>query len=303
MVNTISLRASHWWPYLVFAIGILAGSAGPIVLRYAHAQGVPSPVLTAFRLTISALLITPLVLNRYSAELRRLSRKDILVGIAAGAIFAIHFTLVFDSYRFTTILIAGVLIGAIPLWTALIERFVLHERLGRVVWIGLGVALTGGALIGLSGSRSTHPGENLLLGGALALSAAVLGAVYLVMGRSLRRHISFVPFMWLIYTSAAITALFTLAVSHIPITGYSAEGYFWILMATIFPQLIAHGSFNYVLAFLSPTLISMNGQLTNVMGAAAAFFLFAELPGPVQIIGSAVIIIGVMLVIFGQTKE
>lgn len=303
MVNAVSLRTSQWWPYLVFAIGTLAGSAGPIVLRYAHAQGVPSPVLTAFRLTIAALLITPLVLNRYSAELHRLSRKDIFLGSAAGAIFAIHFTLVFDSYRFTTILIAGVLIGAIPLWTALIERFVLHERLGRVVWIGLTVALTGGALIGLSGSMTTHPGENLLLGGTLALSAAMLGALYLIMGRSLRRHVSFIPFMWLIYSSAAITALLALVVGHIPLTGYSAEGYFWILMATIFPQLIAHGSFNYVLAYLSPTLISMNGQLTNVLGAAAAFFLFAELPGPMQIIGSAIIIVGVALVIFGQAKE
>jgi drug/metabolite transporter (DMT)-like permease len=303
MVNAVSLRTSHWWPYFIFAIGTLAGSAGPIVLRYAHAQGVPSPVLTAFRLTISALLFTPLVFNRYGDELRRLSRKDVLVGILAGAIFAIHFMLVFDSYRFTTILIAGVLIGAIPLWTALIERFVLHERLGRAVWGGLAISLAGGAVISLSGSTSTHPGENLLVGGALALSAAVLGAVYLIVGRSLRRHVSFVPFTWLICSSAAVVALLTLAAGHIPITGYSTEGYFWILMAAIFPQLIAHGAFNYVLAYLSPTLVSMNGQLTNVLGAAAAFFLFAELPGPMQLIGSAIIIVGVMFVIFGQTKE
>jgi drug/metabolite transporter (DMT)-like permease len=303
MLNAVNFRTSQWWPYFVFAIGTIAGSTGPIVLRYAHAQGVPSPVLTAFRLTIAALLFTPLVLNHYRVELRRLSRKDILIGIAAGAIFAIHFTLVFDSYHYTTILIAGVLIGAIPLWTALIERFVLHERLGRAVWGGLAISLAGGAVISLSGSVSTHPGENLLIGGALALSAAVLGAVYLIVGRSLRRHISFVPFMWLIYSSAAVVALLTLAVGHIPLTGYSAEGYFWILMATIFPQLIAHGSFNYVLAYLSPTLISMNGQLTNALGAAAAFFLFAELPGTMQIIGSAIIIVGVTLVIFGQTRE
>src|SRR5690606_15670295 len=142
-----------------------------------------------------------------------------------------------------------------------------------------------------------------LVGGALALSAAVLGAVYLIVGRSLRRHVSFVPFTWLICSSAAVVALLTLVAGHIPITGYSTEGYFWILMAAIFPQLIAHGAFNYVLAYLSPTLVSMNGQLTNVLGAAAAFFLFAELPGPMQLIGSAIIIVGVMFVIFGQTKE
>ncbi|MBZ0301040.1 MAG: DMT family transporter [Anaerolineae bacterium] len=302
--NAVRLTTSQWWPYLIFGIGILAGSTGPIFLRLAQAEFVPSPIMTAFRLTIAALTFTPLVLRRYQAELRRLRKRDFVIALAAGGIFSIHFTFVFESYKFTSILIAGVLIGSIPLWTALIERFILHVHLGRTIWIGLGVALAGGAMISLSGiMASTDLGSGILIGGSLALTGAVLGAIYLVTGRTLRNHISFVPYVWLIFTSAAVISLLTVVVGGYSLSGYSPEGYFWVLMSTIFPQIIAHGSFNYVLAYLPATLISLSGQLTNVIGAAAAFFIFAELPGPLQIIGSAVIIVGVVMVIFGQSKE
>jgi drug/metabolite transporter (DMT)-like permease len=288
----------------VFAIGILAGSTGPIFLRMAQAEHVPSPVITAIRLTMAALAFTPLVFNRHQAELRRLRRRDVVVALIAGAVFSIHFTFVFESYKFTSILIAGVIIGSIPLWTAFIERFILRVHLGRMVWIGLGIALAGGALISLSGVFASNDlGAGVLIGGSLALTGAVLGAVYLVVGRTLRNHISFVPFVWLIFASAAAVSLVTVLLGGYSLSGYSPEGYFWVLLATIFPQIIAHGSFNYVLAYLPATLISLSGQVTNVIGAAAAFFVFAELPGPLQMIGSAVIIVGVVMVIFGQAKE
>ncbi len=303
MVNTIKLTTSQWWPYLIFAIGTLAGASGPILLRLTLAEGVPTPVITSFRLVIAAVLFTPLVLNRYSDELKQLRRQDIWIALIAGTLFAIQFNVVFESYRFTSVLVAGVLVGSAPLWTALIERFGLHVRLGRTVWIGLFIALAGGALIGLSGlSEQLASGPGLAVGAALALTGAVMGAVYLVVGRSLRRHVSFIPFVWLVFSSAAVVSVVLLLLGHYPLTGYSGSGYFWILMSAIFPQIIAHGAFNYVLAYLPATLISLSGQMTGVLSAGAAFFIFSELPGPFQIAGSAVIAAGVSLVILGQTR-
>jgi drug/metabolite transporter (DMT)-like permease len=305
MAKAILLKPAQtrWLPYVLFGVGTLAGSTGPIFLRMALQEQVPSPVITALRLLVAALFFTPLALNSHREALRRLSRRDIFVAITAGALFAVHFTLIFESFRFTSILVAGALIGSVPLWTALIERFVLGVRLGAKVWIGLALALTGGALISLSGSGMAEGQGNLFLGALLALAGALLAAVYMVVGRSLRTHLPFVPFVWLLFTSAAVVALITLWIGGYSLTGYSANGYFWVLMAIIFPQLIAHGSFNYILAYLSATLISMSGQLVTVISAIAAFFVFAELPGPLHLIGSAVIVFGVMLAIAGQSRH
>lgn len=304
MRNTAHLQSSPWWPYLIFAIGTLAGSTGPIFLRLALAEGVPSSIITVYRLCIASLVVTPLVLNRYRDDLRRLRRMDIFVALLTGVLFAGQITLIFESYVFTSVLIAGVIIGSIPLWTALIERFVLHMHVAQMVWVGLALALVGGVFIALSGAgNATDVGSNILLGAVLALSGAIMAAVYLVVGRSLRNHMSFIPFVWLVFTSAAFTSLLILPLTGAPLTGYSTEGYFWVLMTTIFPQIIAHGAFNYVLGFLPPTLISMAGQLTGVISAVAAFFIFAELPGPLQLIGSAIITVGVVIAIFGQTRH
>lgn len=303
MVNTVRFTTSQWWPYFIFAVGTLAGATGPIFLRLTLAEGVPTPVITSFRLVIAALLFTPLVFKKYNAELKQLRRQNIWIALIAGTLFAVQFTVVFESYRFTSVLITGVLVGSAPLWTALIERFGLHIRLGRAVWIGLLLAIAGGVLISLSNTGEyLDSGAGLIIGGGLALAGAVTGAVYLVVGRSLRRHISFIPFIWLIFSSAAVVSLVVLLLGHHDLIGYSGSGYFWIAMSAIFPQIIAHGAFNYVLAYLPATLISISGQMTTVLSATAAFFIFSELPGPLQIAGSAVIAAGVTLVILGQTK-
>ncbi|MAS33300.1 MAG: hypothetical protein CL610_04800 [Anaerolineaceae bacterium] len=305
MVNAVaSTTTTNWWVYAVYGFGILAGSTGPIFLRLALAEGVPTPVITVCRLMVACLLLTPLTLNRYQAELRRLSKRDVIIGIIAGILFAAQMILMFEAYVFTSVLIAGVLIGSIPLWTLLMERFILHAHFNRMVWIGLGLALVGGALIGLAGIDSTNVvSTGLLLGGSLALAAALMGSLYLILGRTVRNHMSLIPFLWLIFTSGAVTSLVLLLVSDYDLTGYTSEGYFWVLMIAIFPQIIAHGSFNYLLAHFSATVVSISSQIITVISAVGAFFIFAELPGPLQFIGSAIIIVGVTLTLIGQSRH
>ena len=300
-----ALAASRWWPYIVFAIGTLAGSTGPVLLRLAQAEGMPSPVITAIRLVVASLILTPLVLRYYRHEIRHLTRRDLLVAIFTGAIFSLHFTAVFESYRFVSVLIAGVVVGSIPLWTAIIERFVLRTQFHPVVWIGLLLALAGGAVIGFSQGTpaSTSVEENLLLGGALALAGAILGAIYFIAGRSLRNHMAFIPFVWLVFSSAAITSVILAVAGGFSFTGYSTEGYIWVLLATLFAQLVAHGSFNYSLAYLPATLVSMSGQMVTVISAISAFFVLQELPTPLQIAGSGIIIAGVALAIIGEAAR
>jgi len=302
--HSLMLPTTPWYPYIILGIGTLAGATGPIFIRLAQAEGVPSPVVTAFRFIIASLVLTPLILQNHTGEIRQLSRRDLFITFVAGATMSLQLTSNFESFRHTSVLVAGVLIGSMPLWTALIERFVQKVFLGRAVWLGLFLALGGGILIAGSG-RSTviRIIENPLLGGALALLGAFLGALYLIMGRSVRHRVSFLPFVWLVFISAAIAASATVVIGDLPFTGYNAEGYFWVLMATLFPQLIAHGAFNYALGFLPATMVGMSTQMVTAFSAIAAFLVFQELPAPLQIGGSIVIAAGVILAMIGQAHS
>ena len=304
MTPTVSQTSKQWTPYIIFGLGTLAGSTGPIILRMIQAEGIPSPIITAFRLVIASLVLTPFILSRYKNEIAQLSRRDVLVAITAGALFAIQFTLNFESYRFTSILVAGVISGIIPLWTAVLERVVLRTRFPKVVWVGLALVVIGGILIGLSkGGAAPSIQENILLGGGIGLASTIVGAIYLIIGRSLRSHMPFIPYLWLVFLSAAVTAVITAMVGGFSFTGYSANGYFWLLMGTLFPQLIAHGAFNYILAYLPATLISIAVQLVTVISAIAAFLVFQELPGPLQLVGSGIILVGVISAIIAQSRS
>lgn len=290
--------------YFILSVGILAGSTGPVLVRLAHAEGMNSLVLVFFRLVLASLFLAPFTLSRYSREIRGLSRRDLLLIGAAGALFALQFLALFESFAYTSILIAGALSGSIPLWAALLERFLMRTRLNRLVWIGLIIAIAGGGVTALEGlmGGDASAGTNPALGGLFALVSALCAAFSLIIGRSTRSHVSLLPYIWLVFTVAGIVTSFVVVLSGETVVGHSAEGYLWVILLTIFPQLIAHSSFSYVLAYLSATFISVSAQVVTVISAIMAFLIFSEIPTTLQLIGSAIIIAGVVVVNYGQHR-
>ncbi len=281
---------------LMIAIGVAVGSSSPILARLAQEENVPSLVIAAARLCLSALFLTPFTLNRYSAEIRQLSRRDLILAAIAGAMLALHFILIFLAFERTSILIAGVLAGSSPLWVGLLEVFVLKAKLGRMVWLGLFVAIIGGTIIGFSGnSGAGGAGGNSLLGDMLALVSALCVAVHLIVGRSLRQHTPAFLYIWLVGCFAGLTSLVALVITGTPIIGHSNEGYLWLILLTLGPQLISQTAFNYALAHVPATFISIVGQIVTVFSAVLAFLLFQEMPRSLQIVGSVIVIIGVVM--------
>lgn len=290
----------NWRPYLFVLIGLAIGSFAPLLARQSQAEGVPSIMIAATRLCLSALILTPLVLRRYSHELRRLTRWDWFLGAAAGVTLARHFVLLFFAFENTTILIAGVLAGSAPLWVALLEVFIFKTRFRRIVWIGLLLAIVGGVLISMPDGEIVL-GANPMLGALLALSSAISVSIHLIFARTVRQRLSSLSFSWVIFSFAGLATLIPLVLTRTPITGYSPEAYLWLALLTIGPQLIAQSAFGYSLAYLPAVFISLLGQVVTVGSALLAIVIFNEVPRPLQVAGSVVVIIGVVLA--GQRKS
>jgi drug/metabolite transporter (DMT)-like permease len=305
MLNTLTLThiPASWRGHIALLVAVASGSLAAILVRFAQHDGVPSPVIASFRLTVGALILTPFVLQRYKHDLRQLSRREFVFSILAGFWLAVHLTAVTLSLEHTSVLISSVLLGTGPLWIALLEVYLLKIHLRSRVWIGLSFALSGGVVIALSGSGGEITfGHNPLLGAALAIVAAVLSAVYSITGRKIRARVAVLPYIWLVFTSAAITSLFIVLVSRAQVLGFSPDAYLWLVVLTIIPQLMGHGAWNYALGHLSATYISVIGQLGIVLSAVIAYFILREQPGVLQLPGSVAIVIGVTLVNLGQSR-
>lgn len=297
MTQTIALPARSTPPrvYGAVAVGLVVMSFAAIFIRFAQNEGIPSLVIAMGRLVLASLVLTPIVLVRHRPALRLLRRRDLVMAAASGALLATHFATWILSLEYTSVLVSVVLVATSSLWAALLERVFLHINLRPVVLTGLALVVVGGVLIGLGGSAGTSIGSNPLLGGALALTGALAMALYLIIGRTLCLRIGLMPYIWLVYGCAAATLILVVIATATPVSGYPVEGYLWVGLLGLAPQLIGHTSLNYALQYMSATYVSIATQMEPVGSAIAAFVIFGERPAILQIIGSAVILAGVVL--------
>jgi drug/metabolite transporter (DMT)-like permease len=299
MTEALKTSPIRWQTYAVLAAGIVAVSLAAIFIRLAQDEGISSLMIAASRLGIAALILTPLTLPRYASHIRQLNRRDIFLVLVSGIFLAIHFIMWIKSLEYTSVLISVVLVTTTPLWSAVMEAVFLRMRLNQLIIWGLVIGLGGSIVISLP-NGAIELGSNPILGSLLAIGGAITVAVYYVIRRTLHTKLPLLPYIWMVYGIAAIVALVVVVLTGTPISGFSSQGYLWLVALALVPQLIGHTSFNYALAHLSATYVGIASQLEPVGSALIAYFIFREIPRPLQIVGSVIILIGVTLASFGQ---
>lgn len=287
--------------YIVITIGVLAVSLASILIKLAQAEAIPSTLIAASRLTIASLVLTPITLRRYGSELQKLERNHLMLAGLSGLFLAIHFATWVKSFEYTSVLVGVVLVNTNPLWAAILEFIFLRTKLGRWVLIGLVLGILGSIVVALPSGGSLQFEANT--GSLLALIGAVAVAVYFVIGRNLRATLSLLPYIWLVYSCAAIFLIILVIVTGVPVAGYSFNGYLLLLATALIPQLIGHSSLNFALRYFPASYVGIAAQLEPVLSAIVAFLLFTEIPTGIQIIGSAIILSGVVLASVGQTQK
>ena len=197
-------RTAHTNDYglMVGALTILSFS--PIVVRLAQGEGIPTPLIAGGRMLLAAMIVTPLIMLRYQAQLQRLTRSDIGMVILTGIWMSLNGLLVILSLERTSVFTNQVFASTAPVWVAIFEVMILKARLTTSIWIGLLLVLLGGGLVALSGLGGATSSTRSVEGDALALVSALCGAVYLTLGRRVRRKVSILPYIWIVYGSGGL---------------------------------------------------------------------------------------------------
>lgn len=302
-------------PYLIIPIGILAVSTASLFIRFAQ-EYASSITIAAFRLGLAALILLPYTLIKYGRELRSLTPADLKFALLAGLILAVHFASWITSLEFTSVASSVVLVTTTPLWVSLLAPIFLGEKTPRIAFLGMGIALLGGVIIAgtdvcawqSSGLQCQFaPGSSAaetLLGDFLALLGAIAAASYLMIGRHLRRKVSLTPYVFLVYSAAAIFLVIAmLIVDGVP-PSYPNQVYLWLALLAIFPQLLGHSIFNWSLKYLPTGYVAVNLLGEPVGSIILANFFLDEVPSVVKIIGAILILAGIALASFqGNSQE
>jgi drug/metabolite transporter (DMT)-like permease len=280
-------------PRLVLCAAVLAISfAGPLV-RFTTA---PALAIAAWRLTISTLFILLVLCFRQSAWRGvRLSARDIALAALAGALLSLHFWTWITSLGYTTVASSVVLVSMQPLFVAILSVTMLREKPGGMQWIGIAVAVVGAAIIGWGDFGG---GSRAMLGDGLALSGAVFGAGYYVIGRALRQKLDLWLYIALVYGIAAVFLLIALSLhGGVHPTSYTKNDWIIFFALAAGPMMIGHTGVNYALRYV-PAYLANLVALGEPVGATLIAWLLPsihEVPGPRFILGGALVLGGILL--------
>lgn len=287
---------------LIIATMIFSAAVTPIAIRITQSEGVPSLVIVLIRLWLVSIALLPWIWLRCRRELLSLTRRQVLLSGISGFWLALNLLLLFVSLEYTSVLMTSLLRRTTPLWIVLPEILIFGVIFSRRFWLSLALTLIGVTLVGLGGLTAIEAGSDPLLGGALALIGSFCFGAYLLIGRQLNNVIPPLLYSFLVFLSAALVTSVFVALSATPVTGYSARGYLWVIIVTILAQAMGHLIMNLALQYFTATALAIILQTAVVGSALIALFLFGEIPSLVQIIGSALVIYGVVFTTIEQTQ-
>lgn len=283
--------------YALLAVGVVCIASSAILVRFAD-EG-PGLAVAMWRTTFAALLLLPFSIRTLPQNLRAISRKDLLLIGISGIVLGLHFALWIESLYLTSVASSTVLVTTSPIFLAIFGFVFLRERLAVRTVVAIIISLTGSVLIAVGDATGSGGGQgsNPALGNALALSAAVLVSIYLMIGRVVRRRLSWIGYLFPLHVIAALTIVGVALLRGVSLFGYSPMFYFLCLLMALFPQVLGHGSFNYALKFVSATIIGILTLAEPVVASTAAYFLFGEVPVWLAVLGMVLVIAGVALAV------
>jgi drug/metabolite transporter (DMT)-like permease len=211
----------------------------------------------------------------------------------AGGFLALHFATWIASLDYTSVANSVILVNTNPLWVGLLTPLITHDRI-RLATIGCILLSVSGAVVIGWGDFAT--GGNALWGDALALIGSICAAIYLLMGRNLRRRVSLLVYIFLCYGSAAVFLWLAVGISGQPVSGFSGVTWGAFCGMALFSQLVGHTSYNWALKWVRTSTVAVS-LLGEPIGASfLAYLLFQETLTGAMFIGGGLILIAIYLV-------
>lgn len=280
-------------PSIALVVAIIAISFGAILVRLSEA---PSTVAAFYRVLFTALPLIPIAVWKYRRHFARLTRHEIGVAILAGGALGLHFATWFESLSWTSVAASVTLVQAQPLFVGLGAWFILREQVSRRMAIGIGIALLGMAGMSIGELVSgVFVGPRPMLGNGLAVFAAIMTAIYVLVGRSLRQRIALIPYVVIVYVVCTITLGLIMIGQGQPMVGYPTREWLLFILMAIGPGLIGHTVINWTLAHLDSSVVSVSLLGEPVGATILAIVILTEFPTAYTVVGGLIVLGGIYL--------
>lgn len=270
------------------ALALLAVSTAAPVIRLGSS---PALAVAFWRVSLAAIGIAILLLFSSSRTQRHPGSLLWLSGMFLG----LHFWTWIASLDTISVARSVLLVSTKPMWTALMGRVFLDERVTRRGWLGIAIVVLGSGVATGGGEAGR--------GDLLAILGAILAAAYMVVGRHERQRWEILPFLTRVYGWAAVTLCVLLLVTRTnPLPAQSGDWAVFVFLAAV-PTGIGHSLNNYSLRYLPAYVVATAITLEPWGASLLAYLIFGEKPEVLTWWAAPLVLIGVWLVVPRDTPN
>ena len=270
-------------------VGVAALSMSAIFVKLANA---PALIVAFYRLLFSFIIILPIVLIKNFKELININKKDLLLSLMAGIALSLHYSMWFQSLKYTSVASSTVIVTLQPLFSIIAGYFIFKERYTKLAILGFIIAIIGSIIIGWGDFKIS---SYALFGDILAFISAGLMSANFVLGQYVRKRLSAITYTALTYFSASILSFFIAIISDTNFIGYPFYTWINILGLTLISTMLGHVIFMWLLKWFSASVVSMTILGEAVGACILGYFILNETISINQIIGIIIILFGIGL--------
>jgi drug/metabolite transporter (DMT)-like permease len=288
-MSTLALRRDDGRLALAALVfGALVIATSPILVRLAAC----GPAAAGFwRLAFAMPLLTLMAVGapRASGGIGTPTRAMLL----AGLWFALDLGCWHYGIRYTSIANATVLPNLTPVIVTLVSWFAFRERPRTVFVVGMATAIAGAVLMA-EAAHAAPAGPAPHIGDILSASTAVWYALYFIAVRSARLArptLSVMLWSCLVGAPLLLIAALVLREQILPATALGWAAAVGLGLAHVFGQ----GSIAWALGRLPASTASVTVLVQPVAAAVLAYFIFGETLTPLQALGGAVALGGIVI--------
>jgi len=231
-------------------------------------------------------------------SLASLTRRDYRTLAFLGLGVLGNHLLILIGLKYVSGAVAGVIIGSLPVVTALLSALFIQDVPLRAVWAGSLLSFLGVGLVSAAGFKAA--GEQPLLGGTLVFLGVASWALYTIGSRTIMERISALTVNWTTLMAATLFQVPLLWTDQKMLrTGIASVALSdWLALAylVVFATAIAQQAWLFGVKSIGPSRASVLGNLTPVAAVALSALVLNETVGLVEVIGILLILCGVWVV-------
>jgi len=286
------------WRVALLLVGVWACATAIIFIRL---SGTPPMLLTGLRLTLAAVVLSPLCIRDFRRHRGSLGWGDLRMTMLAGLAMGLHFASWIMGARLANPTNASLIVNMVPAVLPLMLFVMVRERVTRMELKGTLLAMAGVCVLG---AWDFHVSAEYFAGDVICFSSMLIFCFYLTLGRRNRHFATIWLYVVPLYFFGGLVFLAAGTIVECSMWGmsvpWSIHEILLIVALVIIPTVIGHSILNYSVKHMRGQLVGIINLFQFVFVGVMAWCVGEKTPPWTIIPAAALVLTGAIIVVRSQ---